>query len=103
MNSVSALSGLFADWYWEMDGQLRLTYTSEEFTAKTGLEQTDDYWEHSRRHLEGQQPFRDFEIQRFGPGGKSVWLALSAQPVFDDKVFRGYRGVGDKMELFTLP
>src|SRR5262245_5339879 len=94
MNSVSALSGLFADWYWEMDGQLRLTYTSEEFAAKTGLEPADDYWEHSRRHLERQQPFRDFEIQRFGPDGRSVWLALSAEPVFDDKVFRGYRGVG---------
>ena len=62
--STSALSGLFADWYWEMDAQLQLTLTSEPFTAKTGLDAADDYWEHNRRSLERHEPFRDFEIQR---------------------------------------
>jgi diguanylate cyclase (GGDEF)-like protein/PAS domain S-box-containing protein len=95
MNSVSALSGLFADWYWEMDGQLRLTYTSHPFAQKTGLDPADDYWEHNRRQLERHEPFRDFEIQRFAPGGRSVWLALSAEPVFgEDGVFGGFHGVG---------
>jgi diguanylate cyclase (GGDEF)-like protein len=95
MNNVSALSGLFADWYWEMDGQLRLTYTSPEFSAKTGLDPADDYWDHNRRQLERHESFRDFEIQRFAAGGRSVWLALSAEPVFeDDGAFKGYRGVG---------
>jgi diguanylate cyclase (GGDEF)-like protein/PAS domain S-box-containing protein len=95
LNSVTALAGLFADWYWEMDGQLRLTYTSPEFAAKTGLDPADDYWEHNRRSLERHEPFRDFEIQRFAPGGRSLWLALSGEPIFgDDGVFRGYRGVG---------
>ena len=95
MNSVSSLGGLFADWYWEMDGQLRLTYTSHEFGMKTGLDPADDYWEHNRRSLERHEPFRDFEIQRFGAAGRSVWLALSGEPVFsDDGSFLGYRGVG---------
>jgi len=92
---VSALSGLFADWYWEMDAQLRLTHTSHQFAEKTGLDPADDYWEHNRRSLERHEAFRDFEIQRFAPGGGSVWLALSAEPVFgDDGAFKGYHGVG---------
>jgi diguanylate cyclase (GGDEF)-like protein len=92
---VSSLGGLFADWYWEMDGQLRLTYTSHEFGMKTGLDPADDYWEHNRRSLERHEAFRDFEIQRFGAAGRCVWLALSGEPVFsDDGSFLGYRGVG---------
>ena len=95
MNSTSALSGLFADWYWEMDGQLRLTHTSGPFTSKTGLDAADDYWEHNRRSLERHEPFRDFEIQRPLGDGRCVWLALSGEPLFDaEGVFQGYRGVG---------
>ena len=95
MNSTSALSGLFADWYWEMDGQLRLTHTSEPFTGKTGLDAADDYWEHNRRSLERHEPFREFEIQRPLGDGRCVWLALSGEPIFDaEGVFQGYRGVG---------
>ncbi len=95
MNSVSALAGLFADWYWEMDGHLRLTYTSPHFAEKTGLDPADDYWEHSRRSLERYEAVRDFEIQRTGAGGRSVWLALSGAPMFEpDGTFKGYRGVG---------
>jgi diguanylate cyclase (GGDEF)-like protein len=95
VNNVVPLSGLFADWYWEMDGQLRLTYTSHQFAEKTGLDPGDDYWEHNRRQLERHEPCRDFEIQRFAAGSRCVWLALSAEPVFDDSgAFRGYHGVG---------
>jgi diguanylate cyclase (GGDEF)-like protein/PAS domain S-box-containing protein len=94
LNNVSALSGLFADWYWETDDQLRLTHTSPEFAEKTGLDPADDFWEHNRRTLERHEAFRDFEIQRYAPGGRTVWLALSAVPVFEQDVFNGYRGVG---------
>ncbi|HEX2334629.1 MAG TPA: diguanylate cyclase [Burkholderiales bacterium] len=91
---MSALSGLLADWYWEMDAQLRLTQTSPEFAEKTGLDPADDFWEHNRRALERHQPFRDFEIQRLAPGGRTVWLSLSGVPVFEADVFKGYRGFG---------
>jgi diguanylate cyclase (GGDEF)-like protein/PAS domain S-box-containing protein len=95
VNSVSALSGLFADWYWEVDGQLRLTYTSDQFASKTGLDPADDYWEHNRRSLERHESFRDFEIQRPAADGRSIWLSLSGEPVFDDDGgFMGYHGVG---------
>jgi diguanylate cyclase (GGDEF)-like protein/PAS domain S-box-containing protein len=92
---TSALSGLFADWYWEMDAQLQLTLTSEPFTEKTGLDAADDYWEHNRRSLERHEPFRDFEIQRPLPDGRSVWLSLSGEPLFDaEGLFHGFRGIG---------
>ena len=94
MNNVSALSSLFGDWYWEMDGQLRLTQTSPQFAEKTGLDPADDFWEHNRRSLERHEPFRDFEIQRLAPGGRTVWLLLSGVPVYEQDVFKGYRGVG---------
>jgi diguanylate cyclase (GGDEF)-like protein len=78
-----------------MDGQLRLTYTSEDFASRTGLDAADDYWEHNRRSLERHEPFRDFEIQRFGADGRSVWLALSGEPIFDEQeAFTGYHGIG---------
>jgi diguanylate cyclase (GGDEF)-like protein/PAS domain S-box-containing protein len=93
--SLAALSGLFADWYWEMDEQLRLTHSSGEFAARTGLDPADDYWEHNRRSLERHQAFRDFEIQRPTASGAPVWLSLSAEPIFDQGGgFRGYRGIG---------
>jgi hypothetical protein len=78
-----------------MDGQLRLTYTSEDFASRSGLDAADDYWEHNRRSLERHEPFRDFEIQRFGADGRSVWLALSGEPIFDEQeAFTGYHGIG---------
>ena len=58
------MSGVFADWYWETDAELRLTYTSPQFAQTTGLEPADDYFEHNRRTLERHEAFRDFEIQR---------------------------------------
>ena len=95
MTSLSALSGLFADWYWEMDGELRLTHSSERFAEKAGLNPLDDYWEHNRRQLERHEPFRDYEIQRTGLDGRPVWLTLSGEPIFDEEgAFKGYRGVG---------
>ncbi len=95
MTSAASLSALCADWYWEMDGQLRLTHTSEQFTSRTGLDAADDYWEHNRRSLERHEPFRDFESQRPLGDGRTVWLALSGEPTFDaDGVFQGFRGVG---------
>jgi diguanylate cyclase (GGDEF)-like protein/PAS domain S-box-containing protein len=78
-----------------MDGQLRLTHTSNHFAEKTGLDPDDDYWEHNRRSLERHEPFRDFEIQRASAEGRSVWLSLSGEPVLDeDGTFKGYHGVG---------
>ena len=104
-----SLTALSSDWYWEQDERLRLTFMSS--IEKLGLDPanyvgkhrwdqpalnlTDADWARHRAQLERHEPFRDFEIERPAPGGQSVWIALSGEPVFDAAGrFAGYRGVG---------
>ena len=106
-----SLTQLSADWYWELDAELRLTHMSSYVGDKSGLDAsvylgrrrweqpalnlTEADWERHRAQLERREPFRDFEIQRAASDGHSVWLSLSGEPVFDDRGrFKGYRGVG---------
>jgi PAS domain S-box-containing protein len=106
-----SLTALSSDWYWEQDEQFRLTFMSSRFTERTGMDAgpymgrkrwdrpalnlTEADWERHRAQLDRHEPFFDFEMERAGPGGDSVWLSLSGEPVFDeDRRFRGYRGVG---------
>ena len=104
-----SLTALSSDWYWEQDAELRLTYMSS--IDRTGLDAaaylgrkrwdqpalnlTEADWARHRAQLERHEPFRDFEIQRAAPGGGSVWMLLSGEPVFDAQgQFTGYRGIG---------
>jgi diguanylate cyclase (GGDEF)-like protein/PAS domain S-box-containing protein len=107
-----SLTALSSDWYWEQDAQLRLTYMST--IEETGLDAsaflgryrwdqpalnlTAEDWARHRTQLERHEAFRDFEIERAVPGGDSVWISLSGEPVFDDAGrFTGYRGVGSNI------
>src|SRR2546427_4216749 len=104
-----------ADWYWEQDDQLRLTYLSSRTSEKTALDLALDlspYLGHKRSdqrplilargdgdgpggQLERREPFRDFEVQVAADDGRAVWLSLSGEPVFDaGGAFRGYLGAG---------
>src|SRR5207249_11578112 len=102
---------LSADWYWEQDAEFRLTFMSSYIDERTGLDAssylgrkrgeqpalnlTEADWERHRAQLGRREPFRDFEIQRAASDGRSVWLSLSGEPVFDGRGrFKGYRGVG---------
>ena len=106
-----SLTGLSSDWYWEQDEEFRLTFMSSRFVERTGIDPapyigrkrwdapapnlSEAAWERHRAQLERHEPFFDFEVERAGPGGNSVWLSLSGEPVFDEeRRFRGYRGVG---------
>jgi PAS domain S-box-containing protein len=105
-----SLTGLSSDWYWEQDEELRLTFMSSRFVERTGIDPapyiggrrwdqpapnlTDSDWARHRAQLERHEPFFDFEIERVTPDGNSVWLSVSGEPVFEDRKFRGYRGVG---------
>jgi len=106
-----SLANLSSDWYWEQDDRFRLTFMSSRLSEKTGLDinayigqrrwdrpalnLTEADWKRHRAQLERHEPFRDFEMQREGPGGRSVWLSISGEPVFDARGrFKGYRGVG---------
>jgi diguanylate cyclase (GGDEF)-like protein/PAS domain S-box-containing protein len=104
-----SLNALSSDWYWEQDSEFRLTFMSS--IEKLGLDATkylgarrwdrpalnldEADWSRHREQLERHEPFHDFEMERPGPDGASVWLSLSGEPVFDaDGQFAGYRGVG---------
>jgi PAS domain S-box-containing protein len=106
-----SLTALSSDWYWEQDEQFRLTFMSNRFSERTGLEAApylgrkrwdqpadnleEADWDRHRAQLERHEPFLDFEMQRTKPDGSPVWLSISGEPVFDDSgAFRGYRGVG---------
>jgi len=103
------LTALSSDWYWEQDDQFRLTFMSN--IDMTGLEAnaylgrkrwdqpalnlTEADWDRHRAQLERHEPFRDFEMQRPAGDGRTVWLSLSGEPVFDESGrFTGYRGIG---------
>ena len=98
-----------ADWFWEMDADLRFTYMSENVERIVGVPPEwhygktrqdilgDDYdweaWEEHLKTLQARQPFRNFEYQRFGEGIEPKWLRTNGTPIFDaDGKFLGYRG-----------
>ncbi|TMH81059.1 MAG: PAS domain S-box protein, partial [Betaproteobacteria bacterium] len=104
-----------ADWYWEQDDQLRLTYLSSRTSEKTALDLaldlspylghkrcdqralnlTPEDWDRHRGQLERREPFRDFELQVAADDGRTLWLSLSGEPVFGaGGAFRGYVGAG---------
>ena len=111
-----------ADWYWEQDDQLRLTYLSSRTSEKTALDLALDLspylghkrcdqralnlapedWDRHRGQLERREPFRDFELQVAADDGRTVWLSLSGEPVFDaGEAFRGYLGAGRDITAFS--
>jgi len=104
-----SLNALSSDWYWEQDSEFRLTFMSS--IDKLGLDPTKYLggrrwdqpalnldaaaWASHRAQLERHEPFHDFEMERPGSDGASVWLSLSGEPIFDAAGrFTGYRGIG---------
>jgi PAS domain S-box-containing protein len=100
-----------SDWYWEVDGDRKITFLSELFYTLTGATPDDllgkDATEFLRVHaadaesLEHLQPFmvqqaiRGMRLRYRRPGGATIYLSVSAKPHFeDDGRFAGYRGVG---------
>ena len=98
-----------ADWYWEMDDQLRFSYFSDRFTELSGVPQSallgktrhetgvpgvnSDIWKNHLATLDAHQPFRNFTHSRILPSGKEIWISVSGSPVFNKNgVFQGYRG-----------
>ena len=104
-----SLNALSSDWYWEQDSEFRLTFMSS--IDKLGLDPTkylgqrrwdlpalnldEAAWARHRAQLERHEPFHEFEMERPGGDGGSVWLTLSGEPMFDAAGrFTGYRGIG---------
>jgi diguanylate cyclase (GGDEF)-like protein/PAS domain S-box-containing protein len=106
-----SLTELSADWYWEQDAELRMSFHSTGFAQSSGT--TSDRllgkrrweepnrlplsgsWDEHRATLAARRPFRDFEYVRVGDDGVHRYVSLSGVPIFDATgEFKGYRGVG---------
>lgn len=99
-----------AEWFWEMDENLRFSYFSNRFTEISGVEEKDLLGKTRRESglniedekvienietIENHLPFSDFEHSRIKPDGSIVYMSTAGTPVFDEHgVFKGYRGTG---------
>ena len=99
-----------ADFFWEMDANLRFTYISERFQEKTrwtadsalGRSQAEVFASHLddtemwKRHLldlEARRPYYDFETKQLYVDGSVRVFRDSSKPIYDDQGdFVGYRG-----------
>lgn len=115
---ISDLLDLVADWYWELDADLRFTQLkilngikNSDFTAQRCLHkhlwetdfevQVGSDWEAQRQRLEQRQPFQDLIIHRPVQSGEECYLSLSGKPVFDGaQQFTGYRGIAKDVSAF---
>jgi len=102
-----------ADFFWELDDQLRFSYVSDEIDAIPNVSPTellgltheellasdcnvnpDDHWDQQLDRLQRHLAFRDFEF-RWGTDEDVRTLRYSGIPIYDtDHVFIGYRGSG---------
>jgi PAS domain S-box-containing protein len=105
------LLGIAADWYWELDADLRFTRVDAwnlpagalheaEVLGKTRWElphqdMTAAQWAEHIATLKARRPFRDFVLKVITPDGGRSYLSISGEPVFDGAGrFSGYWGVG---------
>lgn len=109
-----ALTELSSDWFWEQDENFRFVEiqgkgTNESVPASTNAETGiagKTPWELDNgmdpalkadlkaRH-ERHETFRNFEVARPGPAGKTRYMSVNAMPIYDATGrFTGYRSVG---------
>jgi diguanylate cyclase (GGDEF)-like protein/PAS domain S-box-containing protein len=106
-----SLTELSSDLYWEQDDQYRFTSIAGVGSARVNIRGFQSVgkkrWEQAYLNmsavdwsahmaiLDAHQPFHDLELSRLDDAGKTVWIGVSGEPVFDAAgVFKGYRGVG---------
>jgi diguanylate cyclase (GGDEF)-like protein/PAS domain S-box-containing protein len=108
-----SLTAMSSDFYWESDADHRFTMRTESTreAADPVFRQNSligrvrwevphcapdaDAWQAHRAVLETHQPFRNFEISRWGANDTVLHVTVSGDPVFDAQgKFSGYRGVG---------
>lgn len=96
---------LSADWFWEMDADLRFSYFSggvpdngKKFLGlqrwDLPIELTPAQWSEHKATLVARQPFRGFEYSIVGDQGQRLWYSVSGKPLYEGGRFTGYRGTG---------
>ena len=103
-----------ADWFWEMDAELRFSYLSEHYQHISGVNDdqllgttASDFFnnlidppQQLQSYLEtltSQKPFTDFEFLWQRPDSTTRVLRISGKPMFasNSNQFLGYRGIGN--------
>jgi PAS domain S-box-containing protein len=98
---------LSSDWYWEQDAAGKLTQFSGPVEEMLGIGATATTeklaaagWNVLERatldaKIANRQPFLDFIYSRILPDGRTQYLQVSGEPMFNAaSVFAGYRGIG---------
>ncbi|MBO6521972.1 MAG: response regulator [Rhodospirillales bacterium] len=112
-NRLRDLADVSADWFWEMDKDLRFTTVSERFEEVVGIPrsvylgrtrpeaislsnmQMTDQWRAHLDDLENRRPFTDFRYALPKGSGKMEFCSISGKPIYDSNgEFAGYRGSG---------
>jgi PAS domain S-box-containing protein len=100
-----------ADWFWEFDADLRISYLSDSQEDTTGIpnaefigrERSDfiradfdvEALTGHQADLVARRPFKDFTYPNHAPDGSVRWIRTSGAPYFDATGnFAGYRGTG---------
>ncbi len=102
-------SEVSADWFWELDRELRFRSVSERWLTQAGLaagqvlgrtrlelarDPHDPALLAHMQALQARRAFRDFEYEQDLPNGRR-FVSVSGKPMFDaDGEFAGYRGTG---------
>ena len=111
LGRFSDVAMLAADWFWEMDKDLRFTYQSQRFEEITGLQISNvigktreeafagliddaEKWQHFGADLKRQKKYSMVWTMTRDDGQRRV-LRTRGKPVYDERgEFQGYRGVG---------
>ncbi|SMO80473.1 PAS domain S-box-containing protein [Thalassovita litoralis] len=122
----NALEQRFADvantsseWFWEQDGEMRITFLSSGFERATGLSPDNivgfireelsepatpnESLETLQSVMARQESFRNFIYLLTTAEGKDIWIRTSGNPIFSPEgEFQGYRGVAaDVTQLYS--
>ncbi len=114
-------SEVASDWFWETDGEHRLSFVSELFGEKLGIlpeeaigktvcglmggdPAQERFWGNFRSKLNAHLQFRDYQYTLTDSDGRSHHMRVSGKPIFDNAgVFQGYRGTGkDETEAVVV-
>lgn len=104
-----SLTSLSSDWYWETDADGRFRFLSEGIQSRLGLEPrqllgtgmetcaldtSEPGFLACRSSMAARRPFRDavYSVGLEGYPGVVRYIRISGEPIFDEGVFRGYRG-----------
>jgi diguanylate cyclase (GGDEF)-like protein/PAS domain S-box-containing protein len=110
-NRYRTLTGLSADWYWQLDPDCRLVELTPNTPSARASEQAqrhlgrrpwempyadpaDADWRRYEALLRGREPFREVVLKATGRNGRVIYLNVRGHPVYDGTgTFRGFRGI----------